>query len=386
MRKLQVFFVSSWYPVDKNPNYGIFIKEHAKAIHSAEIDIVVLALVVVRDKDIFNLQRVYNNDSNNVKTNILEIHTRFFDIVYHLLPLQYLILKSEVGKIIRNGFKPDLIHSNVIFPIGIISSWLATSLKLPHIITEHWSRLPNLMKNPLFSNCTKNAYQKASVILPVSEFLHKRIIQTIPALTQSKFQIVGNVVDCSTFNYREKTKSDIIRFCAMATWNFKKTPDKLPELFIEALAELSRESEKTIELTMIGGGDKVQFLKDLCMSKGLNAQFAGFLNKSEIAKYLQQADYFLHASTIETFGIVVAEALSCGTPVICSNVGALPELVTQNNGIICKNTVNDWKCGIKTAWEIEFNSKDISENMKNKFGSKQIGSQILSAYKKLLIN
>lgn len=57
---------------------------------------------------------------------------------------------------------------------------------------------------------------------------------------------------------------------------------------------------------MIGGGDRLNDLKELCSKNELEAYFTGYIPKKLIAEHLQQADYFVHASTIETFGVVVA--------------------------------------------------------------------------------
>ncbi|HEY5509168.1 MAG TPA: glycosyltransferase, partial [Paludibacter sp.] len=174
-----------------------------------------------------------------------------------------------------------------------------------------------------------------------------------------------------------------IRFCAVATWANKKVPDKMPELFIEALAKLQTNLKQTIILTMIGGGDKVDELTKLCIQKGLESEFLGYQTKTEIAQQLQLSDFFVHASTIETFGVVTAEALMCGTPVICSNVGALPELIDESNGILCENSVDSWIVGLRKAISTSFNNKEISGKIKQKYSLLEIGKQFSSVYSEI---
>src|ERR1035437_9997142 len=176
---MKILFIASWYPTKKNPNFGIFIKEHAHAIQTSENEIIVLALVVHRSKELCSKTISDNFDENGVRTVLIEINTRFRDIVYHAVPLQYQLFKSAFKKYIQPGFTPEIIHSNVIFPAGIIGNWLAKYLKKPHIITEHWTRVRNFSQKPVLSHWGKLAYQNSNRILPVSEFLKNEIAESL---------------------------------------------------------------------------------------------------------------------------------------------------------------------------------------------------------------
>ena len=57
-------------------------------------------------------------------------------------------------------------------------------------------------------------------------------------------------------------------------------------------------------------------------------------SKEELIRYYSMADVFLQPSIEETFGKVTAEALSCGTPVVCFDSTANPELVGENCGSV----------------------------------------------------
>ena len=378
---MKILFISSWYPTPANPNFGVFIKEHAHAIKDAGNEIVVLALVIHQSQDNYSTKVTDVLDEVGVRTVILEINTRFRDLIYHLVPFQSHLLKSLFKKKISPDFFPDIIHSNVIFPAGMIGDSLALTLKKPHIITEHWSRINGLLDKPILSGMAIRAYERAKRILPVSEFLKDRMESLLPSVDVLKYRIIGNVIDSQLFYYKAKEPLEsCIRFCAVATWMNKKIPDKMPEMFIEALALLQKELKQTIVLTLIGGGDKVEELRQMCVDSHLKAELPGYKTKNEIARYLQSTDFFVHASTIETFGVVTAEALFCGTPVICSNVGALPELINDSNGILCENNVESWLSGIKKALSTTYKHYLIAEDIKTKFNLSNIGQEINSVY------
>jgi glycosyltransferase involved in cell wall biosynthesis len=381
---MKILFISSWYPTKSNPNAGIFVKEHAAAIHHFQKEIVVLAIVINRSKAIFSKNVSDFIDENGVRTILIEINTRFRDIVYHAIPLQYFIVKRIYQKILEPTFNPDIIHSNVIFPAGIIGNWLASYLKKPHIITEHWTRVRNFKEMPVLSFWAKKAYQKSVRILPVSKFLQHEIMESFEINDDNKFKVIGNVVKPDIFFFKEKNQNKTdLKLCAIATWAYVKHPAKQPELLINAISEVQKQINMPIQLTMVGGGNKVNELIELCKSKGVNAIFTGYIGKNEIATQLQNSDFFVHPTLIETFGVVVAEALLTGTPVICSNVTALPELINESNGILCENTTEKWVEGIKLALDSKFNYKQISTDTGNRFSLESIGNLINDVYLKL---
>ena len=381
---MKILFLASWYPTERNPNFGIFIKEHAHAIHAAGNEIIVLALVISKDKHFLKYTEKDVIDENGVRTILLEIKSRYSDYLNHIFLLQNYLIRKIYNKKIKNNFQPEIIHSNVVFPAGILGCKLSNVLKRPHVITEHWSRINGLLQKPYFGKIAIKTYQRADAILPVSEFLKMNIHGLIPTLNSVKIIPVPNVIDTNTFCYSTKELSnEVIRFCAVATWANKKIPDKMPELFIEALGKIQSENSRKIQLTMIGGGDKIPKLKELCLINQIDATFTGYLCKTEISKHLQAAHFFVHASTIETFGVVVAEALMCGTPVICSNVGALPELINNNNGVLCENNPESWFDAISLAINKNFDLKSISNGILNNFSPIAVGAKITEVYNSL---
>jgi len=381
---MKVLFISSWYPTPVNPNYGIFVKEHAKAIKTTTTDLRVLA-IVVQQSDIFfkTSQREYVDESG-IRTFEIIIQTKMRDLIYHLIPLQSRIAYLYFKKTINPYFSPDIIHSNVIFPAGMIGDFFSRKLKKPHIITEHWSKIEGLLKKPYLSFLGKRSYKKANMIIPVSQFLKLKMLDILPELKQNKLKVIPNVISSEVFDYKEKAvKTDEIRFCAVASWVTKRQPDKKPELFIGALAEIQKKTTRKIKLTMVGDGNRVNELKILCKSLNLDADFVGYQTKNQIAVILQKIDYFVHASTIETFGVVIVEALMTGTPVICSNVGALPELITEANGVLCENNVAAWMKGLERIIQSDFDRKQIAEDVKNRFGYDRIGKEIACVYQEI---
>lgn len=84
-------------------------------------------------------------------------------------------------------------------------------------------------------------------------------------------------------------------------------------------------------------------------------------NQEELAELYNLADVFVTPSIAETFGMVVAEAMACGTPCVVNNSSALPELVTDEVGVVVsKRTANAYLAAIKKVLD-----KEKSEYQKN---------------------
>ena len=73
-------------------------------------------------------------------------------------------------------------------------------------------------------------------------------------------------------------------------------------------------------------------------------------NVDELARIYSTADVFVNPSVEESFSLVTAEALACGTPVVVLDTSAVEELVTSNNGIVLHEpTISDYLDAIKSV-------------------------------------
>jgi alpha-1,6-mannosyltransferase len=103
------------------------------------------------------------------------------------------------------------------------------------------------------------------------------------------------------------------------------SPEKRPELAVQALAELRRSGVPAV-LVMAGDGPLRGTLAR--RAAGLPVTFTGFLpDRAAVAALLASADVVLAPGPVETFGLAGLEALACGTPVVVNAASALPEVV-----------------------------------------------------------
>jgi L-malate glycosyltransferase len=371
---MKVLFIASWYPNSINPLKGIFVKKHAAAIKASGVEIEVLALTVGPGK-FFQVKVDTAIDEYGITTHKIEFNSWFYKLIHLDIFLQFGFLKKLYYKRIVQKFKPDIIHSNVLYPAAIMGDRLAKKESLPHIITEHWSGVDKFMNKSLYARAGKKAYGSAKYVTVVSSFLKKSISKHIP--DSNKIKVIPNVVDSNVFYFKPKQKREKLVFCCVAHW----TGPKRPDLLFSALERFAAVGSFQFRLDVIGEGPLLDKMKETKWNFEIN--YLGSKFKEEIADCLRASDYFLHASNMETFSIVIAEAFSTGTPVLASNTGAIPELVNVTNGILCDNTIESWLEGLKLITRKKFDNEHISLNSE-RFAPKNVGDAFKELYSSLI--
>lgn len=371
---MNILFVSYWYPTPQHPLKGIFIKKHAHAVASAGCQVCVLSLCIENSSALYKKETLRSKDEAGIETIQILIQSRFYKFL-HVLPFhQYRLIRKEFTQL-KSTFDPNLIHSNVLYPAGILGHMLSKEFSKPHVITEHWSKIQKFMSKSLYASLGKKAYRDASAITVVSDFLKGTVCLYA---SEDKIHRVPNVINNDVFCYTPKAiTGDALVFTCVAHWHSPKRPD----LIFHALQKLTRIQQKKIRLNVIGTGPLLTELKKGNWSFDIN--YLGQRSPSELASTLQQSDYFLHASDVETFSVVIAEALCTGTPVLASNKGAIPELLNTSNGILCDNTLESWEHGIEQLINIKYDYEHIAQDA-NRFSGKMIGRSFRELYERII--
>jgi len=377
---MNILFFTYWYPTLKKPNSGIFIREHAKAVSFDANGVFVLHVNYEKTKTLFKIKNEYIIEKSGVIVYRINIYSLFVNFLKTLHSLNYAIVRFILRKKIFPSFSPDIIHSHVVYPAGIIGNRVSKDLYIPHIITEHWSGITKMLSTPYRKIFPMKAYKDANYICPVSNFLANQLKNNAP-VSDKQIKVIPNVIDNSLFTYRKKVKkSNKIRFLAIARWIKRKNSAKRPDLIIKSLAALNDQINQDVELEIIGGGSLIPELKELTNQYKLNVEFSGWLPKEKLVEAYNNADFLIHGSNIETFSVVIVEALKTGTPVIASNVGAIPELVNSENGRLCDNNLEDWVYNLKKLINTDFDNKKIADSFKDKFTYKDIGGKLSDLY------
>jgi glycosyltransferase involved in cell wall biosynthesis len=376
---LKVLFLSQWYPHRYDKMFGLFVRKHAEAV---SLYCEVKVLYIYADKNANRFELVENIQNEN-----------FSEIIVY-----YPVSNSSFGKIInfftayckgfkqlkREKFKPDIIHANVLNRTAIVSYLTMIFKGTPYVITEHWSRyLPakREFKGAIRKLITRIVVKNAKAILPVSEILKNAMLSY--NLKNNNYIILNNVVDDYFFKdvaIACRTKKRMIHISC-----FDEQAKNIKGI-LRTISKLSK-IRQDFELILIGTGLDFDSVYDYSLSLGLSKNTVLFLGEktpAEVAAWLQNSDIFILFSNYETAGVVIAESLACGKPVISTKVGAAPEYINSKNGKLVEVADED---ALKEEMNFmldhldKFDSIAIRNDAK-RFSYSQIGLVLSEVYKK----
>ncbi|NHJ48457.1 MAG: glycosyltransferase, partial [Asgard group archaeon] len=136
--------------------------------------------------------------------------------------------------------------------------------------------------------------------------------------------VIYNFVDPDKFSHIKKPEKDDIVISHVSNFRkVKRSPD-----IIRAFAKVATQ-HKNIRLEMIGQGPELDYCQDLAISMGLKDHITFRGSLLNVPKILCYTDIFMIPSEVESFGLAALEAMSCKIPVIASNAGGLPEVITH---------------------------------------------------------
>ncbi len=236
---------------------------------------------------------------------------------------------ATVAKAIRDH-RPALLDAQFGYPDGPVIAAFARRHNLPYTITLRGSEVVHAGHYPSRRKALQSAFQHAAAVIAVSNRLRDLALSlgASPATTVC----IPNGVDSNVFAPPADRQAARDRKLLVAAGNLIR--GKGFHHVIEAVHALVQEGIP-LELIIAGpGGFEPAYEAEL---KALPAQrniepfvrFCGRLDQADLASLFGAADLFVLASEREGWPNVVHEALACGTPVVATDVGAVPDLIAS---------------------------------------------------------
>ncbi len=377
MKKLKILFISRSYPNQNNPVKGVFVREQAKAI-SLYGDVAVIT--DQRVTSIGNrLFKVYEERDGEVSVMRLQ---------YRKLPIpkiSYFIYCIGVfyafRKVLRKGFFPDIIHAHF-YEAGVLAVLIGRIYKIPTVITEHYSGFSLKTVRKLGKQKARFALNKADLIITVSKAL-KNSIQAYGI--KNRFTVVPNVVKTDLFYLKTKKKQYTCKNILLVA--LLKPIKGIPYL-LKSLSNLAKE-RTDFSIDIIGDGPKREEYEKLAFTLGINNKvtFHGIKTKEEVARFMQNADFFVLPSIWEGLPCVLIESMASGLPIVATNVGGIPEIINKKTGVLVPpNNVKALSKAIDYMLDHykEYSNREIALYAKNRFSYEMIAKALFNIYKRLL--
>jgi len=231
---------------------------------------------------------------------------------------------------------PDLACNFWLYPEGYATVAVARRLGIPAIVGSIGSDL-NRIPDPASGWLTRLAMKRAAFVVTKSEHLRQKAIRM--GVDAHKVRTVRNGCDPSVFHLADRSaaraqlavdnKVELVLFVGRLD-----TKKGIGELLVAFASLASR--RPNLRLAYVGDGPGGEQLRSKARHLALEDRviLIGACPSQKVAQWLAAANVLALPSYNEGYPNVVIEALSCGRPVIATNVGGILELVNEKSGIL----------------------------------------------------
>jgi len=155
------------------------------------------------------------------------------------------------------------------------------------------------------------------------------------ALLRQKAVIISNGLDIDL--YSPVSPADLSSGIVIGMQSRLQPIKDHPTLLKAFALLLKKYPEKGLLLRIAGDGETRASLEQLAKELGIDKQteFCGMLNESDLVHFMQSLNIYVHASFGETMSNSIMQAMSCGLPVIASDVWGINNMITnEENGML----------------------------------------------------
>lgn len=378
---MHVLILPSWYPLNNEDLNGCFFREQVHALSRTGIRVGVIA------PQFRSLRQGVKAITGSYTTEIWmdnNIPTYFKHGVFCFPKVPYLDLHRWVKaglklfeKYIKEQGKPDVVHVHSLLLAGPLALEIYKKYNIPYCVTEHSSTFARKLISDWQWGYLTQAANSSNFCFAVSQalasLLEKKLLNT-------EWKILPNLLD-NQFSKSSSLFKKKYQFCAVARLH----PNKGFDILLQAFSIVYKEKPE-VKLILGGDGPERENLQKL--AKILNIEeavtFAGALPRENVRLLMAESACFVLSSYVETFGVVVIEALSQGTPVVATKCGGPESIIVSGDGILVE--VADTNALAQAMKEVAenpelYDSDSIRQRCLERFSEKAFISKVKEIYK-----
>lgn len=329
-----ILIVASWFPSEQHPVVGRFVEEQARILQR-QYAVTVVAPEMHRWRSRFRGAR--QHIQVEVAHNLVIVRAQAVPRLPRNATVRMAAYLDAVRRAARaaeelNG-RPDVIHAHVVLPGGWAAAKIGQERQTPVILTEHSNPFAMHLQTPHDRRLARWTLGHVDQIVAVSPASAQQIEAFLP---EANVNVIGNVVDTEYFTPGERMSDGRgdrpFRVLSVGMLVAKKGMDRV----LEAIAEAAGQCTRPLEVVIGGDGPELSSLEAMASQLGIDGRvsFAGALDREQVRDWMRWCDLFVLASDHETFGVVAAEAMSCGKRVVATRSGGVEFVIQDGTGVL----------------------------------------------------
>jgi N-acetyl-alpha-D-glucosaminyl L-malate synthase BshA len=225
----------------------------------------------------------------------------------------------------------DVLHVHYAIPHSV-SALLARSMaaprRLPFVTTLHGTDITLVGSNRSYLPITKFSIEQSDGVTAISDYLLKQTLKEFDI--KRPIEVIPNFVNCELYT-RVPNEAQRAQWAPngepilMHLSNFRPVKRITDAIEIFAIVR----AKMPAKLVLIGDGPDRGAAEYLVRKKRLQKDVFFLGKQNAVYEKLSSADLFLLPSQLESFGLAALEAMACEVPVVATNVGGIPEVVTH---------------------------------------------------------
>ncbi|MCR1900086.1 glycosyltransferase [Irregularibacter muris] len=363
--KLRILLISNMFPSDKDPTYGVFVKNFKDGLEKEGVEFPHMAVICGKGTNIFQ--------------KIIKYLKFYYDIIKYGLSEDY-----------------DVIYAHYIIHSAIPLIFVQLFIDKPIILNAHGSDvIPIKTLSKYLQVFTKVIIKQSDLIVVPSEFFKEVVMDKFSVGKEKIYISPSSGIDVELFHEKDIMLPNIdVENKFIIGYVSRIDEGKGWDTYLQALYTLKKKQGIDFGSLVIGDGSQREDFLAKIEELGLQDKvlYLGRKSHEELADYYSMMDIFIFPTRrLESLGLVGVEAMACGTPVIGSNIGGLKGYIKDsdngylfeaNNPIELYNKILQYyELNAHKKAEMKKNAKDTAQNYRSDIVVNKLYEKIYSFIK-----